>query len=228
MQTPPPEARALMEKHRANAERKEAIALKEQAADLRRAAMIPIRYRDHNLEGLKTKGEAQALLKARLIDYIKVSYKKGGSLLAHGDKGTGKTTAICAMLNFLMEKGQSAEYMNASELVYRIKATWNSGSKETELDILNSIASRNIIVIDEVAESPRQTSLRGMAHEGNNYDQATYVRKVIDARYQRRKPTVLISNRTPEELAALLGDAYLERITGDGGMSIEVKGESLR
>lgn len=51
---------------------------------------------------------------------------------------------------------------------------------------------------------------------------------VLNERYERRKPTLMLSNLTAQEVAAYLGERVMDRLREDGGRVIVFDWESHR
>ena len=52
--------------------------------------------------------------------------------------------------------------------------------------------------------------------------------EIINTRYERMKPTILISNQTKEELAAFIGERVLDRMSDGGGCTLSFTWDSYR
>lgn len=104
---------------------------------------------------------------------------EGGSrgLILCGPNGVGKT-----MLASLAVMALGGMVRKMYEIIIRIKASYKSNAKEDEQQILNELSSVPLLAIDEVGRQFGSESERN------------WLSYVIDERYERRLPTILISN----------------------------------
>ncbi|NHX33749.1 ATP-binding protein, partial [Escherichia coli] len=52
--------------------------------------------------------------------------------------------------------------------------------------------------------------------------------EIINTRYERMKPTILISNQTREELGAFIGERVIDRMSDGGGCTLAFTWDSYR
>lgn len=132
---------------------------------------------------------------------------EGGSrgLILCGPNGVGKT-----MLASLAVMALGGMVRKMYEIIIRIKASYKSNAKEDEQQILNELSSVPLLAIDEVGRQFGSESERN------------WLSYVIDERYERRLPTILISNlklmRDCSEKEKEAG-SYLERYLGADSVS---------
>lgn len=107
----------------------------------------------------------------------------GKGLLLMGGVGTGKTTIASAIANSLLDQGRTAKFTNFSHIYDRMEAL-----KGVErLDYVNKLARYSLLVIDDL----------GIERETPTMQEIVY--KVINARYEARKPIIVTTNITPTE-----------------------------
>lgn len=132
------------------------------------------------------------------------------SLVMYGSCGTGKTHLAAALLyevthtsrmleDYGIKTWYSGTYEMSDAIRSRLHATDAFGAKETREDVIRMYGSVSFLVIDEIGRSP--------SSDENN---ALYA--VINARYENRKPTLLISNYTYTEFCSALGSAAMSRL----------------
>lgn len=132
---------------------------------------------------------------------------EGGSrgLILCGPNGVGKT-----MLASLAVMALGGMVRKMYEIIIRIKASYKSNAKEDEQQILNELSSVPLLAIDEVGRQFGSESERN------------WLSYVIDERYERRLPTILISNlklmRDCSDKEREIG-SYLERYLGADSVS---------
>lgn len=140
-------------------------------------------------------------------------YEKGKGLLFYGTVGTGKTFLSACIVNALIEKGHPCLCTNFARITNTIQSKWND--KQQYLDSLNRF---HLLVIDDLA-AERDTEYMG-----------EIVMSIIDARYRSKKPIIVTTNLTMEELknpANIRRDRVVSRLFEMCGM-VEVNGIDRR
>lgn len=100
------------------------------------------------------------------------------------------------------ERGMFAIYMRASAL---FRAVRDSLGQHSEVETFNDFVRTGLLVIDE-------------AHErGNSAFEDNTLSEIIDARYQRKRDTLLITNYAPGDFAKAIGISVSGRIREAGG-----------
>jgi DNA replication protein DnaC len=128
---------------------------------------------------------------------------KKGKLVLLGANGTGKTH-IGSVLAYTLFGAIYSMY----EITTRIRASYVAGAKETELEIVNQLASLPMLVIDEIGRT------KGSEAETN------WLSFIIDKRHVRHLPLVLISNKHMRKLCPSGGcDKCLENFISEDIMS---------
>ena len=170
-----------------------------------------------------------------VVDYVKqfdLALEHGRCCVLIGACGTGKShIAICVMLGaagcgkthlaigiakHVAEKGGTARYTTVMDMLGRIKATYSRDAAEKEQDVLNELATVDMLVIDEVG---RQLD--------TNYTEAQFF-SVLDKRYRNKKPTVLVSNLNKAKFVDYLGAAIVDRLRENGGQVLTFDWASQR
>lgn len=124
-----------------------------------------------------------------------------GGLWLIGPPGAGKTHLGAAMVNDLIHVQNTAAIMlSGRAIVRRLRATWNRESGLTEQDVLDQIASMPLLVLDEVGVG-----------SGTEVEHAQ-IFDVVDARYELGRPTVVLSNLTPEQIKVAIGHRAYDRL----------------
>lgn len=142
------------------------------------------------------------------------------SLLILGPNGTGKThLAVSAV------REMHGQVWSMYEITTRIRATYTPRAVETELDVVNHLSRLPLLAIDEIGRT------RGSEAEAN------WLSYVVDKRYSRGLPLVLISNKhqrstCPQSgctncIENYLGADIASRLA-DGGLTVRLDGEDYR
>lgn len=129
---------------------------------------------------------AAALEKCRgYADNFGQHYRDGRNLLLTGNVGTGKTHLACSIVRQVIELKAVAVITTAAEIIRVCKRSMSRDSGYTEGDVIDELASFDLLAIDEVGAQAGTSYELGILHE------------VIDKRYQLVKPSILVSNLPP-------------------------------
>ena len=177
-----------------------------------KASGVPERYLDEGLNTYNVKNEMQKTAKEAALKYLQ-EIKCGAfkSLVFIGNAGTGKTHLACGIIrNF-----DGAKYKSAPEIVEEIRQAKSFTSHETEAEIISYYGRVPLLVIDEIG--------RGIAATDEKY----MLYQVLNARYNTRRPTVLISNFSKSDFLQYIGVAAADRLVESADI-IELRGDSYR
>lgn len=172
---------------------------------------VPERYYTESLDTYTVKNEMQATAAKAATNFIK-SVKCGEfkSFVMIGNAGTGKTHLACAIIR---EAG--GKYRTAPDIVEEIRRAKSFTATDTEAEIIDYYGHISLLVIDEIG--------RGIAAADEKY----MLYQILNARYNTRKPTVLISNFKKSEFLQYIGAAAADRLV-ESGEIWEINGESCR
>lgn len=190
------------------------------AGDMARR-ILPQRFHGCDFDGYKaeTDGQRRALAICRkYADRWDDRKAKGGCLVLCGNPGTGKTHLAAAIVKAILpheiDGSKSYEpvrprtvviYTTATAMTREIKATYNRDAEETEQAVISRMSDVPLLVVDEVgAQRGTETEL-------------LLIQEIIDNRYQRVLPTILISNLQESELSEYIGERALDRLYDNGG-----------
>lgn len=147
---------------------------------------------------------------------FKQMHDKGVCMVLRGNVGTGKNHLACAIARQISTQGYSSILLTVSEIIQRIRATWDRQSPETEKEIIERFADENLLILDEVGRQ-----------YGSEAERITLF-QVIDARYRAMRPTIIISNLLPTEISGYLGGAAYDRLRENDGILVNFDWESHR
>ena len=192
----------IAEMERKQAEREKIERYKRQA---------PARFWDESIDTYKAETEAQEKALSATRDFIKaVDCGAFCSLIFIGTVGTGKTHLA---LSVIRECG--GLYRLSSNIVEELRRAKSFTAKESEAEILENYGNARLLVIDEIG--------RGVAAAEEQY----MLYQIINERYNRRKPTVLISNQNKKDFLNYVGIAAADRLT-ESAQVVEFTGQSYR
>jgi len=182
---------------------------KEQAKQLdfakgKAISLIPLRFKNNTFGNYDATSKEQKMAVAHL--------KTGGSAIIYGGNGLGKTHLAFASIRYQIEQGNSAAYILAFNFFNEIKQSFNTHTTD---DVMAKYANKNYLVVDEVD--------KGFGSQ----TEFVYLYSLINERYNRMMPTVLITNADDSDLVEVIGSSTLSRVAGDG-MIIKLSGEDYR
>lgn len=149
----------------------------------------------------------------RCVEYTQsISNGSKSNLIMVGSTGVGKTHLACATARTLLNKGMFVRYITSEDLAKRIMNAWDRDVKgQSEESVINDFKQYDLLILDEYGLHDREKRLE-------------LVHKVLYARYDAGKPTMLISNLTidgEKGLKADLGDRLWSRFQHDGLTVVE-------
>lgn len=175
-------------------------------ARLNRAG-IPLRFRSRSFDSFEAKihGQVSALAAAsEYSDDFPQRYAAGATMVFSGMPGTGKSHLAIAVCMSVMERGYTAMYINALDAIRMVRATWGRHAEQSEREVMNQLASIDLLVIDEVG-----------AQYGTEGEQVILF-DIINRRYQDQKPMILLTNQGKEGFKTYLGDRAFDRLREGG------------
>lgn len=182
-------------------------------------AGIPKRFRykslDEYVPGNDSQAKALAVAK-RYAENFAERYESGGCLVFLGPCGTGKSHLACGIGNRIVADGYSCLFTTVIEAVRLVRSTYGGKSELTEAQAINRFTWPDLLILDEV----------GMQHGTDN--EFLIMTELINLRYAAERPTIMLSNLTPEKFEEFVGDRVFDRLHENGGMVLTVAGPSRR
>ena len=178
---------------------------------------IPLRYRNKDFASFvaDTDGKEKALSVAmEFAQNFDKHLKAGTFAVFSGQPGTGKSHLAIAIAQEVM-RGGSALYTSAIDAVRMIRDTWKRDSEKTETQVLQMLASIDLLVLDEIG-----------VQYGTEAEQVTLF-DIIDKRYRDLMPTILLTNLNASGMRSFLGDRSFDRLR-EGGIWVPFNWESQR
>lgn len=172
---------------------------------------VPERFLKESLGTYKVDDteKQNALANARLFVQA-VKCGKFQTLVFLGNVGTGKTHLSCGIIR---ECG--GLYRLASSIVEELRRAKSFSSDKTEAKILDAYGKTNLLIIDEIGRGATAAEEQYMLYQ------------IINERYNRRMPTVLVSNQIKKEFLQYIGIAAADRLT-ESAHVVELTGKSYR
>lgn len=128
------------------------------------------------------------------------------NIIMIGSVGTGKTHLAASMCHYFAEKDEryDIKLSTVTELIRYYRSSYNNDNDLSQEEAINNITSKDLLIIDELGTSKGDDKELNVLFE------------VINSRYEYKKSTVLISNKSIEEVKELLGDRIIDRLKEDG------------
>lgn len=172
---------------------------------------IPGRFIDSTLDNFSAllPGQKNVLKWARDFAYhFDLAMATGRSAMFLGTAGTGKTRLACAIARHIHHRGVAICYTTAPDLMARVKATYSQRSEESTEMVVRDLSEVDFLILDEVG---RQLD--------TDHDKA-HLFRVLNNRYEEKKPTLVVSNLSKTEIGDCLGAAVVDRLRENGGAAL--------
>ena len=144
-------------------------------------------------------------------------FQAGRNLLLCGNVGNGKTHLASGIVQQVIRQHRAvAVITTASEIIRVFKRSMDRNAGYTEGDVINELASFDLLVIDEVG-----------AQAGTHYE-LSVLHEVLDRRYNLIRPTVVVSNLNAKGLGQYIGERALDRLRENKALLVGFTWESAR
>lgn len=182
-------------------------------------AGIPERFRDRSLVNYATKnaGQERALLFAtEFAEGFEEVLKTGRGAIFCGKPGTGKTHLAVAIGLYVMACHKLVMFTTVQRMMLRLKDSFRRDSAESEKSIVDLMVQPDLLILDEIG-----------VQFGTEFEKNALF-GILNERYEKRRPTLLLSNLTVLEVKAFLGERIYDRLREDGGKAIAFDWDSYR
>lgn len=170
-------------------------------------AGIPLRFRSRSFDNFAadTKPMADCLGVAEEFAQDFADHRaEGSTVVFSGKPGTGKSHLAIAVCMAIMARGYTAMYLNALDAIRLVRSTWGRDSERRESDVMNDLATVDLLVLDEVG-----------AQYGTEGEQVILF-DIINRRYQDQMPMILLTNQGKDGFKQYLGDRAFDRLREAG------------
>lgn len=197
--------------HDAEIKRQEEEQEKRERIERYKKSGVPERYYTESLETYQVTNKMQKSAVQAIRKFLgAIKRRIFRMLVLIGTVGTGKTHLACGLV-----REYGGKYATAMDIVEEIRRAKSFSADQTEKQIIDYYSHVKLLVVDEIG--------RGIAATDEKY----MLYQIINARYNTRKPTVLISNYTKADFLKYIGVAAADRLVESGDI-VEMNGESYR
>ncbi len=168
--------------------------------DKRLAVGLPDDIRSVTFDDLTPRDEAERMA----CEWGRGFSQQYRNLCVMGRTGPGKSWLAGAIVNDCLVNRKSVMYATEDTIMNRFKASFVKWPERTEQEITDELISKAVLVIDEIGQGDKSDWRRRKLYE------------IISERISKCRSTVCISNRTPEEFRAYLGDPIISRLRISG------------
>lgn len=183
---------------------------------------IPLRYKHKKWADFQVENDGQQRIKTIMERYaqsFKNRLKDGNNVLFMGNPGTGKTLLSLILYHQLIQAGFRCAYEYSLDFLRSLqeKKFLSSGAF---LSSMHFYQQMDFLIIDEVTE--------GSGKGGSLTDwEKELLFKLINMRYQQKCCTLVISNRSKEDVRIRLGESTHDRLS-DNGIALVFNWKSYR
>lgn len=182
-------------------------------------AGIPERFHNRTLASYNTTNAGQRSALAFAKEYaegFEVAQKTGRSAIFCGKPGTGKTHLAVGIGLHAMTLGKLVLFTTVQRAVRRVKDSWRKDAQESETDVIDMLVEPDLLILDEIG-----------VQFGSDFEK-NLMFDILNERYEKSRPSLLLSNLTAEEVKAFLGERVYDRLREDGGKCIPFDWQSHR
>lgn len=178
---------------------------------------IPIRYRSKDFASFLADTDAKEKALSVAMEFAQnfsQHARRGTVVVFSGLPGTGKSHLAIAIAQAVMAH-HTAMYTSAIDAVRMIRNTWRRDAEQTETQVLDTLASVGLLILDEVG-----------VQYGTEAEQVSLF-DIIDKRYRDMMPMILLTNQNKAGMKQFLGDRSFDRLR-EGGLWVTFDWQSQR
>lgn len=177
------------------------------------ARKCPKRFRDYTLERHPSPEAVQA---ARA--WLERGRPLGANLLLMGPVGTGKTGLAIGIMRELFREGIGCRFGTVPDLLDGLRPRTGPDGKPDPMSGtagLRALTSVDVLLMDDLG-----------AEKASEW-QAETLYKIVNSRYEEERPTIVTTNRTLDDLDAVVGPRTMSRLAS-GAALVHIGGPDRR
>lgn len=179
---------------------------------LKERANIPERFAACSFENYQVVNQSAQKNLAMLKAYAKAwpqMLDAGTSLILTGRPGTGKNHLAVALAKNIIEQHQaSVQLTSVMRIIRAVRRTWGKGSELSEEEAIAHYTGVDLLIIDEI----------GVQYGSES--EMIILFDILNTRYERMLPTVLISNLTLPQITQVISERLTDRMIEGGGATL--------
>jgi DNA replication protein DnaC len=193
-------------------EQAKAFAEQKRVQGLWEAARIPDRFNDCTIATFPI---TTPKIKATVAAVTSWLNQPAWALVLSGDYGVGKTGLGIGLLRAAAERRTVGLFVKAPDLLARIRATYGKNSDATELEVLESLRTVPLLMLDDIGAEQETDWATSMLFQ------------ILDWRHDNSRKTIITTNLDVPALAVHLGARTMHRFHEDALFQV-VEGPNLR
>ncbi len=167
------------------------------------------RYRDATFASWQVGSDKWSSLRtqarAGVIDWLKNRVRTGANLVLLGTVGTGKDHLAVAAARVIADRGFSARYVSALDLIESYYRARREGQEQIALGLRHC----RVLIISDPLPNGFTPSVEDCA----------ILMRLVDERYRRKLPTIVTCNaKDQDDLRASLGGPLSDRLLGSASV----------
>lgn len=199
---------------RAYWERKAAQKQRQRLDSLFTLSGVPQRYHELTLDTFRplAANDSGKLAAFRAVEefigngYVEQRGKPRRHLLLSGPFGTGKTGLLTTVVRHHLDAGRACLWIEFYDFCAEVQAGYGNGESESRI---KAAIDADLLLLDDVGDAERNHSKLGFAE---TEDKRTIFRRIINARYNADRVTLLTTNLTPEQMAQQFDVRTVDRL----------------
>ena len=167
--------------------------------EIKRRCFIEQSQENYTFENADESTDQELLKKVkRYVEKFESMRERNIGLFIYGSIGTGKTYISCSIANFVIKKHlYDCKVMNFSQILNDLQ---KGGFTLDRNEYINSLTSKTLLVLDD------------FGIERNTEYALEQIYNIINARYQKKKPTIITTNIDYKEIMKEQNDLMTARI----------------